>query len=101
MFCPKCKAEYVDGVKVCADCGCDLVDKLKGEEEFQEYVTIAETTNRFSIPIAKSILDAEGIHYFINGEFLNSYIGVGSLVQIQVPFEEAEDAKALLKDLDL
>lgn len=23
-WCPKCKAEYVDGIKVCADCGCEL-----------------------------------------------------------------------------
>lgn len=33
-WCPKCKCEYVDGVTTCADCGCDLVEKLK--EEVQE-----------------------------------------------------------------
>lgn len=27
-WCPKCKSEYVEGVKKCADCKCDLVDKL-------------------------------------------------------------------------
>ncbi|MBN2542024.1 zinc ribbon domain-containing protein [bacterium] len=30
-FCPKCKIEYVEGVKVCADCGEKLVDKLPEE----------------------------------------------------------------------
>ncbi len=27
-WCPKCKNEYVQGVSVCADCGCSLVDSL-------------------------------------------------------------------------
>lgn len=31
-WCPKCKNEYVEGIKVCADCGVDLVDSL-GETE--------------------------------------------------------------------
>ncbi len=26
-WCPKCKYEYRDGIKVCADCGCELVDE--------------------------------------------------------------------------
>ncbi len=30
-WCPKCKCEYVEGVTICADCGCELVDKLQEE----------------------------------------------------------------------
>lgn len=32
-WCPKCKAEYVEGIRVCADCGCELVDSLEKEQE--------------------------------------------------------------------
>lgn len=28
-WCPKCKTEYVEGIKVCADCGTELVDSLE------------------------------------------------------------------------
>ena len=30
-WCPKCRNEYVEGMTVCADCGCALVDS---PEEF-------------------------------------------------------------------
>ena len=31
MWCPKCKAEYRDGITICADCGCPLVKDLPVE----------------------------------------------------------------------
>ena len=32
MYCPKCKAEYVEGVNICPDCGVSLVDELAPKE---------------------------------------------------------------------
>lgn len=36
-WCPKCKCEYVEGVKTCADCGVDLVDKLEEEKVISDW----------------------------------------------------------------
>ncbi|NLL79140.1 MAG: hypothetical protein GX234_05015 [Clostridiales bacterium] len=27
-WCPKCKNEYIEGIRICADCGCELVETL-------------------------------------------------------------------------
>ncbi len=38
-FCPSCKLEYVDGVKICPDCKSVLVDELVDEFDFSEPVS--------------------------------------------------------------
>ncbi|WP_448903005.1 hypothetical protein [Eubacterium sp.] len=47
-FCPKCKYEFVDGIKKCNECGCDLVDSLdditnESDEEIMDNENIINT----------------------------------------------------------
>lgn len=35
MWCPKCKAEYRKGIKICAECDTELVEKLDEEKEIE------------------------------------------------------------------
>lgn len=106
MFCPKCKSEYREGFNICADCGTKLIKELPSEKrietefEYVELTTIAETNNLGLIALAKSILDSEGIKYYIND--MQSYIpGCILFVQIRVPISDAINAKELLKDIGL
>lgn len=32
-WCPKCKSEYISGITVCVDCGCELVEVLKEDRQ--------------------------------------------------------------------
>lgn len=41
-WCPKCKNEYYEGIKVCADCGEELVDSLEEWEEAEREAREAE-----------------------------------------------------------
>lgn len=41
-WCPKCKNEYYEGIKVCADCGSELVDSLEEWEKAEQEAKEAE-----------------------------------------------------------
>ena len=104
MFCPKCKCEYREGFNFCADCKIELVEQLQSEDEefeYQELVTIAVTGDLCIIPIVKSILDYGEIKYFIKGDMLRNIAGLNTSMEIQVPPEDVQNAKDLLKDLDI
>lgn len=72
-WCPKCKNEYREGIKVCVDCGCDLVE----EEQFDNLAPIT----------------------FGDEEELNSlkeYLEFNKLQGVTVRFDEAEHVYELL-----
>lgn len=73
-FCPKCKYEFVDGIKKCNECGCDLVDSLD------------DITNESD----EEIMDNENI---INAELEDSNLGetYESLEDGNVPFDKEDE----------
>ena len=107
MFCPKCKCEYREGFDFCSDCKIQLVEELTSEEldreefEYVEFITIAETSDSCIIPIVKSILEYGGIRYFIKGELIKNIVIFNNIMEIQVPLEDVQNAKDLLKELDI
>lgn len=114
MFCPKCKAEYREGFEECKECNTPLVDvlpqELANQQDYIKFVTAYKTSNPGLIAFAKSILEAEGIEYFIKGEGVQDLFGLGRLgtgysplvgvAEIQVDEYELERAKGLLKEME-
>ncbi|HVO76345.1 MAG TPA: DUF2007 domain-containing protein, partial [Candidatus Bathyarchaeia archaeon] len=103
MFCPKCKAEYTERVRECADCGVPLVEVLSPEPERSalEYVSIVETFNWNDIAMIESILEGSGIDYIVQGETALAVVQYVEPVVVMVVKGQVDEAKALLKDLDL
>jgi hypothetical protein len=65
------------------------------------FVKILETDSLSDIALIKSVLDGEGIRYFIQGENLKFLRPGDQPAYLMVHEEDAQDAITLLKPLDL
>jgi Putative prokaryotic signal transducing protein len=79
MFCPSCGEEFSWDVMVCPTCDVDTVDHLPGPEPTPDValVSILATGDAGLIGVAKSLLEGEGIDYFVRGEGLQDLFGLG------------------------
>jgi hypothetical protein len=76
MFCPVCKAEYIEGITQCADCKIPLVERLPGEEQ-QDNESREKAEDLFPIMtfldneealIAKGFLESNGVEAILSSE---------------------------------
>ena len=71
------------------------------KKEFNEYVPILETHNAGDRVFIKSILDAEGIVYFIQGEHIAHYLYNALPMRVMVRKDQEDKAREILKDIKL
>lgn len=103
MFCPKCRAEYIAGIKECPDCKVKLVRRLPDPEVLAKepvFVEILRTSNPGDMALMKSLLDAENIAYYFLGENFN-LIYAPIDCRLMVLEEDAGKAENAIKELDL
>ena len=70
-------------------------------KEFIEYVPILETHNAGDRVFIRSILDAEGIIYYIQGETVAPYLFNALPMRVMVKQDQADRAKEILRNMDL
>ena len=63
MICPECGFERIRADGRCARCGA----ALDGAAEGDELVPVLRTTDPAFLPVARSVLDAAGIPYVVQG----------------------------------
>jgi hypothetical protein len=71
------------------------------KKEFIEYVPILETHNAGDRVFLKSVLDAEGITYFIQGEYVAPYVFNALPMTLMVKKDQVDRAREILKDIKL
>ena len=71
------------------------------EKEFNEYIPILETHNAGDRVFIKSILDAEGIVYFIQGEHVAPFVFHSVPMRLMVQKDQAAKVREFLKDFKL
>jgi hypothetical protein len=103
MFCPKCRAEYREGFKVCSDCNVDLVDTLppEPEPEFIDYKEVLATYNPADVAFLKSLLESERIQYFFKGENFMYMRPLADPARLMVRTDQVDEAVELLKNVEL
>lgn len=69
--------------------------------KFIDYELVLETQSAGDIVFLKSILDAEGITYFVQGEHVAQYIFHSVPMRLMVMKEEAARAREILTDTNL
>ena len=89
MHCPGCDIEYEPGVTRCPACGAELVETppaaAPSGDEWVDLVTVLKTADVSLLLVAKSLLDAEGVPCFAEGEGVLESLGAGRIAASDLP----------------
>jgi len=106
-WCPKCRAEYRQGFKICSDCNTDLVDELEqikknsGTEYDDEAAYLTSVSNRIEAEMIEALLNSHGIPVLKKsreaGGYLDIYMGATIFgVDLYVPSKLLKKAKEII-----
>ncbi len=105
MICPRCEYEYIDGIKVCADCGSELIPV----EEFagnlihpKDWIVAFTCEEPYEADMMKANLVRAEIECIIISQKDRSYPSIGDLsgVKLLVKKKDANAAVQIIKDIN-
>lgn len=110
MYCPECGSEYREGFFECVDCQVPLTAEPPAEEPHPDVnlVTVLAEDDPGRLALAESLLMDGEIPYVKKGDQVQDLFGGGRIgfnpvvgpVLLQVTQDRAEEARALLDDLE-
>ena len=68
---------------------------------FAEFIPVLETRNAGDRVLIKSVLDAEAIVYYIQGEHVAPYLFNALPMRVMVKKDQAEKAREILREIEL
>ena len=107
MYCPSCKAEFIDSITICSDCNITLVDNMVLNESLENinWVKVKELPGKVFGEMMGEVLDSAEIPYFLKSDWSASAYKIasaglsGCYVQLYVPEKFCDKANNLLTEL--
>lgn len=101
-FCPKCRAEYVEGTVLCSDCQIELINELPPEDDVEmiNWQVLQEIPNEVVGYVLKGVLEDAGIKVYLRPMTIPWYDGIrgswfksnwGDLLVSEANLEEARE----------
>ena len=105
MICPKCEYEYLDSITVCPDCNSELVTKEDFEGHLihpNDWVIVYSCAEDLEADMLKSNLEGADIKVLILNQNDHNFPVIGdlSVIKILVKKEDAQDASAIIDDIN-
>ena len=105
MLCPKCEYEYHEGITVCPDCNTELItiENFEGNLTHpKDWVIVFSCADPVEADMLKSNLGGADIDVLILNQNDRSFPVVGdlSVIKILVKKDDAEDAVAIINDIN-
>lgn len=104
MICPKCEAEYVEGIKVCTDCNVDLITVEEFEKHLihhEDWTVIYSTDVLYEVEMIKANLEGADIKAIILSQKDKNFPSAGdlSVIKLMVKKKDEDDARKIVADL--
>ena len=107
MKCPKCKAEYQNGIEICVDCGVSLVFNLPIDKPLKEisWIKLGPVSGKIFADMIADVLSQKKIPHYLKADFLTSALGIqsgnmiGSKVFVFVPEGFQEKTNKIIEDI--
>ncbi len=97
-FCPNCTYEYVEGTKICPDCGTPLVDELVEHD----WIVVYTSDQEYDVQMMKDALESAGIETNILSQKDSNFPVTGDLavIKLLVKSENAVSAKKFIEEVE-